>query len=49
MVCDKVSLGVVLTSSVLSCHKSPSSLVNETLGKGIYTGEFLLEDWSLGI
>ena len=31
-ICDKVSLGVVLTSSLLSCDKSHSSLVDETHG-----------------
>lgn len=38
---DKVCLGVVLTSSLLSCDKSQSSLVDETPGKGFMTIEFL--------
>lgn len=38
---DKVCLGVVLTSSLLSCDKSQSSLVDETPGKAFMTIEFL--------
>ena len=34
--CDKVFLAVVLTSSLLSCDKSKSSLVDETPVEGIY-------------
>ena len=36
IVCDKMCLGVVSTSSLLSCAKSPSSLVDEYPGEGIY-------------
>lgn len=36
IVCGKVCLGVVLTSSLLSCDKSQSSLPNETPMEGIY-------------
>ena len=36
IVCDKVCLGVVLSSSLLSCEKSPSSLIDEYPGEGIY-------------
>lgn len=39
---------MVWTSSLLSCDKSQSSLLEETPGEGIYATEFLLEDWSLG-
>lgn len=35
MVCEKVCPGVVSTSSLLSCDKSQSSLVDETPKKGI--------------
>lgn len=48
MVCDKACLRVVLTSSFLSCDKSPSSLVDETPQKGFMTSEFFLEDLFLG-
>ena len=36
IVCDKVCLGVVSTSRLLSCDKSQSRLVDETSGEGIY-------------
>lgn len=36
IVCDKVWLGIVLTSSPLSCDDSQSSLVDGTPGKGTY-------------
>lgn len=32
-VCDKVCLGMMLTSSLLSCDKSQSSLFDETPGE----------------
>lgn len=48
LVCDKVSLGVVSTSSFLSCDKSPSSLVDETSRQGVYDNWFLLGDLSTG-
>ena len=35
-VCDRVCLSVVSTSSLLSCDKNQSSLVDETPGEGIY-------------
>lgn len=41
-------LGMMWTSSLLSCDKNQSSLVEKTLGKGFMTTEFLLEDLSLG-
>lgn len=34
--CDKVCLGMALTSKLLSCDKSRSSLVAETSREGIY-------------
>lgn len=34
MVCDRVCLGVAWTSSLLSCDKDQSSLVDETPGAG---------------
>lgn len=48
LVCDKVCLGVVSTSSFLSCDKSPSSLVDETPRQGVYDNWFLLGDLSTG-
>lgn len=35
-VCDKVCLGVVSTSSFLSCDKNDFFIVDETPGEGIY-------------
>lgn len=34
IVCEKVCLGAVLTSHLLLCVRSQSSLVDETLGEG---------------
>ena len=34
LVCDRVCLGVASTSSLLSCDKGQSSLVDETPGAG---------------
>lgn len=48
IVCDKVWLGVVSTSYLLSCEKSQLLLVDETFGRGSVTTEFLLEDLCLG-
>lgn len=36
MVCDKVGLNVASTSSLLSCERGPSPLVDGTPGEGIY-------------
>lgn len=36
IICDKVSLGIVLASHLLSWDKSQSSLVDEIPGEGIY-------------
>jgi len=47
MVCDKVYLCVVLTSSLLFYGKSQSSLVGETADRGFMTIKFLLENQSL--
>lgn len=41
------SMGVVLTSSFLSCDKCQSSLVEDVPGEGFMTIEFFLEELSL--
>lgn len=46
IVCDKVCLGGVLTSSLLSCDKSQSLLLDETSGRGLMTIQSFLEDLS---
>lgn len=47
-VCDKVCLGVVSTSSFLSCDKNEFFIVDELLGREFMTMEFLLDDLSSG-
>ena len=48
IVCDKVCLTVVSTSSLFSCDKSQSPLVDEAPGRGFMTTKFLSEVLSLG-
>ena len=48
IVCDKVCLAAVLISSLLSCDKSQSSLVDKTLKRVCMTTEFFFGGSVLG-
>lgn len=48
IVCDKVCVGVVSSSSLLSCEKSPSFLIDEYPGEGFMTNVILLQDLTFG-
>ena len=47
IVCYKIFLDVVSTSSLLSCGKNPSTLLMKLIERGFMITEFLLEDLSL--